>query len=161
MIAALAFVPLDRVIEHFEQLQEHVSDAVTRVLDYFEDNYVGRPLRHGRRPPIFVFAHSLWNMYARTDAQLPRTNNSVEGWHRSFQAGLGSYHPNFWRFLSYLISEDAVHELRRSQMLVGQQAPPPRKRYADCNARLLTVVRDYSQRDGLDYLRGVAYNISF
>ena len=73
MIAALAFVPLDRVIEHFEQLQEHVSDAVTRVLDYFEDNYVGRPLRHGRRPPIFVFAHSLWNMYARTDAQLPRT----------------------------------------------------------------------------------------
>ena len=47
-------------------------------------------------------------------------------------------------------------------MLVGQQAPPPRKRYADCNARLLTVVRDYSiQRDGLEYLRGVAYNISF
>ena len=63
--------------------------------------------------------------------------------------------------MSCLISEDAVHELRRSQMLVGQQAPPPRKRYADCNARLLTVVCDYSQRDGLDYLRGVAYNISF
>lgn len=92
--------------------------------------------------------HNLWNMYARTDAQLPRTNNSVEGWHRSFQAGLGSYHLNLWRFLSYLISEDAVHELRRSQLLVGQQAPPP-------------VVRDYAQRDGLDYLRGVAYNISF
>ena len=77
-------------------------------------------------------------MYARTDAHLPRTNNSVEGWHRSFQAGLGSYHLNFWRFLSYLISEDAVHELRRSQLLVGQQAPPP-------------VVRHYAQRNGLDY----------
>jgi len=63
--------------------------------------------------------------------------------------------------LSYLISEDAVHKLRRSQLLVGQQALPPHKRYADCNARLLTVVRDYAQRNGLDYLRGVAYDISF
>jgi len=63
--------------------------------------------------------------------------------------------------LSYLISEDAVHELRRSQLLAGQQALPPRKRYADCNARLLSVVRDYAQRDELDYLHGVAYNISF
>jgi len=77
MIAALAFVPLDKVLEHFEQLQQHFSAYVTSVLDYFEDNYVGRPLRHGRRPPIF--AHNLWNMYARTDARLPRINNSVEG----------------------------------------------------------------------------------
>jgi len=83
MIAALAFVPLDKVVEQFERLQQHFSDADTPLLDYFEDNYVGRPLRHGRRPPIF--AHNLWNTYARTGAQLPRTNNSVEGWHSSFQ----------------------------------------------------------------------------
>jgi hypothetical protein len=41
MTAALAFVPLDRVTENFEQLHEHFSDAVTPVLDYFEDNFVG------------------------------------------------------------------------------------------------------------------------
>jgi len=61
----------------------------------------------------------------------------LEGWHRSFQAGLGSYHPHFWRFLSYLISEDAVHELRRSQLIVGQQARPPRERY------MLLAIHDY------------------
>jgi len=63
MTAALAFVPLDKVLEHFEQLQEYFSDTVTPVVDYLEDNYVGRPLRHGQRPPIF--AHNLWNMYTR------------------------------------------------------------------------------------------------
>ena len=42
MIAALAFVPLDKVIEHFENLQEHFIDAVSPVLDYFEDTYIGR-----------------------------------------------------------------------------------------------------------------------
>ena len=44
MIAALAFVPLDRAMEHFELLQEHFSDIVTPVLDYFEDNYIGPTL---------------------------------------------------------------------------------------------------------------------
>ena len=39
VIAALALVPLDRAIEHFEQLKEHFSDVVTPVLDNFEDNH--------------------------------------------------------------------------------------------------------------------------
>ena len=55
MTAALAFVPLDRAMEHFEQLPEHFSDVVTPVLDYFDDNYAGRPLSHGWRP---IFAHN-------------------------------------------------------------------------------------------------------
>jgi len=41
------------------------------------------------------------------------------------------------------------------QLLVGQQTPPPCTRYADCNARL-TVICNYAQRNGLDYLEGVA-----
>ena len=61
MITALAFVPLDRAMEHFEQLQEHFSDVVTPVLDYLEENYAGRPLSHGRRP---IFAHNLLTVKA-------------------------------------------------------------------------------------------------
>ena len=61
MVAAFAFVPLDRAMEHFELLQEHFSDVVTPVLDYFEDNYAGRPLSHGRRP---IFAHNLLTVKA-------------------------------------------------------------------------------------------------
>ena len=34
-----------------------------------------------RRPPIFPI--NLRNMFHRTDAELPRTNNSIERWHRS------------------------------------------------------------------------------
>ena len=61
MIAALALVPLGRALEQFEQLQEHFSDVVTPVLDYFEDNYAGRPLSHGWRP---IFAHNLLTVKA-------------------------------------------------------------------------------------------------
>ena len=36
---------------------------------------------------------------------LPRTNNAVKGWHRSFQANVGAYHPNFWKFIDILKRE--------------------------------------------------------
>ena len=61
MMAALAFVSLDRAMKHFELLQEHFCDFVTPVLDYFEDNYAGTPLSHGRRP---ISAHNLLTVEA-------------------------------------------------------------------------------------------------
>ena len=54
------------------------------LLDYFEDTYIGRyRLNAPRRPPMFPSA--LWNMYHRTDDELPRTNNNVEGWYRALK----------------------------------------------------------------------------
>ena len=44
----------------------------------------------------------------------------------------------------------------------GRHAPPPqRHRYADCNARILRIIDDYSNRQILDYLRNIAHNLSF
>jgi len=57
VIAALAFVPLDKVVEYFEQLQQHFGDAVTPVLDYFKDNSIRRPL------------HNAWSETAHLCAQ--------------------------------------------------------------------------------------------
>ena len=47
-------------------------------------------------------------MYHRTDEELPRTNNSVAGWHRSFQRHVSACHPNFWKFLEMLKKEETV-----------------------------------------------------
>ena len=77
------------------------------ILDYFEDNYVGR-FRHNapRRRPIFDI--EMWNMFHRTDAELPRTNNAVEGWHHGFQAHVTVSHPSFWKFIDILKRELSV-----------------------------------------------------
>ncbi len=53
-------------------------------IDYYEDNYIGHRIRNNRgRPPRFSI--SMWNIYARLDQQLPRTNNSSESWHKAIQ----------------------------------------------------------------------------
>ena len=48
-------------------------------------------------------------MYDQTIGDLPRTNNAVEGWHRRLQANVGAYHPNFWKFIDILKSEQSQH----------------------------------------------------
>lgn len=53
-------------------------DRAAPVVNYFEDNFIGRPDRRGnRRNPLFPL--TLWNINQRVVEALPRTNNSVEG----------------------------------------------------------------------------------
>ena len=61
---ALAFVPENDVVEVYEKLTNSNSfkddlENVDILMDYFEDNYIGR-LRRGRRSQP-RFAISLWN----------------------------------------------------------------------------------------------------
>jgi hypothetical protein len=62
LLAALALVPTDRVVEIFDtQLEGNSPDSAQQVLDYFEDTFVGRPLRrNGRQDPIIT--REIWNV---------------------------------------------------------------------------------------------------
>lgn len=159
MIPALAFVPQHDVINAFEILQEHLPSEADPIIDYFEDVYVGRVRRNRRGSPSFPI--SMWNMYDRVLEDLPRTNNSLEGWHNRLQSNISACHPNIWKFLQVLKKEQALNEVIINQMLAGQQGPPKRKKYQDLSTRITNLVRDYENRDVLDFLRGVAHNLQF
>ena len=97
MLAALVFVPTNRVVDTFEILQQQVPPELEPIADYVEDNYIGRPQRGGRRPPWFPI--DFWNIHDRIADGLPRTNNSVEGFHCHIQASILCCHPNIWPFI--------------------------------------------------------------
>ena len=128
------------------------------VVDYFEDTYIGRlrPCGHAEQP---LFDLALWNMYDQTIGDLLRTNNAV-GWHRRFQANVGAYHANFWKFIDILKREQGLNRVNISQARAGHQPEPQRRRYQDSNQRIKNIVQDYHNMDRLQYLRGLAHNIS-
>ena len=77
MLPALAFLPAGDVTEGFEELVDTIrilyDDVADDLLQYLEDTYIGRYRRNApRRPPLFSI--NLWNMFNRTDDELPRTN---------------------------------------------------------------------------------------
>jgi len=49
MIVALAFVPIDNSDDAFDALSNQLANEFTPVLNWLEDNYIGRPGRNNRR----------------------------------------------------------------------------------------------------------------
>ena len=94
---------------------------------------------------------NLWNTFNRTDQELPRTNNSIEGWHQNFQGHLSACHPNFWKFINVLKKEEAYVRVSILQHQGGQPVKP----------KFLRIIDDYPNRQLLDYLRNIAQNIAF
>ena len=164
MLCALAFLPRDDVVQGFEDLTDHIrincQGEVDNLLEYFEDTHIGR---HRRNAPhrTAMFLVVLWNIFHRTDEEIPRTNDSVAVWHRSFQAHFSSCHPIFWKFLQILQNEENYIRVKINQNEVGHPVEPQRRRYLNCNRRILAIVGDFPNRETLPYLRSIAHNVRF
>ena len=78
------------------------------------------------------------------------------------QSSIQAFHPNTWTFFqNALKKEQALHDVQISHMLAGQPAPPQRRQYRECNKRIRTIVASFEEKKILDYLRGIAHNLSF
>ena len=128
---------------------------------YFEDTYIGRYRRNApRRPPRF--ATNLWNMFNRTDDELPRTNNSVAGWYRSFQdARICMSSCVLEIFICPSKKGENMIRISIVQHLAGHPTPSLRQRYLDSCRRILRILDDYPNRQRLQYLRAIAHNLTF
>ena len=158
MLPAIAFVPVTDAVDAFDTLVDvGYPDRAEPIVNYFEDNFIGRPDRRGnRRKPVFPL--TLWNVNQRVVESLPRTNNSVEGWHCGFQSSLQCSHPTLWKLLDQLIRENELHKLTIVQLLAGQTHKPKRV-YRITNDRIVNVVADYNNRTFVEFLRGIAHNL--
>ena len=81
MLCTLAFL-LTNVINCFvalcPEIRNNFNADADDLLEYFEDTYIGRFLQNApRRDPLFFI--NLWNMFGRTDQELPRANNNIKG----------------------------------------------------------------------------------
>ena len=101
-IPALAFIPVDRLENALRDLRDQLPQDLQPVLDYFEDNYIGRlQLRNdgflSRREASFPV--SMWTVHQRTLDGDSRTNNYVEALHRSLQQQFSVSHPGLLIFI--------------------------------------------------------------
>ena len=93
--------------------------------------------------------------------ELPRTNNAQEGWHRRFASQVNCHHPSIWKIITNIADEEQHVQQRREQLVAGHAAPGRKKRYVDRDAKILRIVQSYDNREPLEFLRGIAHNLSF
>ncbi|KII61182.1 hypothetical protein RF11_11267 [Thelohanellus kitauei] len=163
--AALAFCPEEEVISSFELLEDrlNLSNFIQRVQSlyhYFEDAYIGRFNRRNRSIPPFPIP--IWNQYNRVIENQPRTNNSVEGWHRAFSSIFNGPHLNSYNFIKKLIEEEALTHYRLNRIEVGDELKPSlNPKYIRINQRIHQFVLSYNQHERLQYLNVLSDTFTF
>ena len=140
-LLALAFVPPNEIHQYMAlTLADEVSkgDGLLQFVKYFQDTYVGQRVNDEIIIPG-LFPHQQWNMYHRVKDNLPRTNNSLEGWQNVFAKTLHS-HPEMPVLAAKYKKEQHKLAITRQHHLLGRKIPRVRKRYQIINKRFIILV---------------------
>ena len=137
---ALAFVPPNEVHYYMRILMaDEVSknDSLVQFAIYFQDTYVGQSFGMGIETHA-TFPYRTWNMYERVKANLPRTNNAMEGWHHAFCNGLR--HPTLPKLAQKYKKEQHRHLLERTRHMAGITTPAIIRKYQKLSKSLKAVI---------------------
>ena len=92
---------------------------------------------------------------------LPRTNNSVEAWHRSFQQTIDCHHPSVYKLIEHFRQEQDHYELKIERFRSGIRQPEASKsKYVRLNRRLQALVLTYGTVPLEEYLKGIDQNLN-
>ncbi|CAM4961584.1 unnamed protein product [Rotaria socialis] len=153
-IIALAFVPVLDVIKAFNLIADDFEDEADDFLGYFEKTWIGEPKKRGTGQKKTLFPID------RAVANLPRSNNSIEGWHNAFAKRVTIVHPTITKLTEKIRREQSKFEVDIAQIRQGQEPKPKKLKYRKFDERIKRLVDDYGNVDLGEYLKGLAVNIS-
>ena len=78
--------------------------------------------------PALCLLEATWSVYERVPVDDPRTNNFLECWHNRFAGVVGVAHPDMYKFIKSLKSEQARGEMIRRAALIGDDMTAPRRK---------------------------------
>ena len=95
----------------------------------------------GRRRKGPRYGTNLWNQCESVKNDLPRTNNSVEGWHRGYQ--FGRRNVTIWMVFEAFKKDQCLTKKTIIDLKSGRNLEPPRKKFASYNKRISRIVQNY------------------
>ena len=175
-LLALSFVPVSDVIKAFELIVNDFDDDADDFLGYFEKTWIGEPKRRGKTHrkknhliitydlgtgrKTALFPIELWNMYDRVSQNLPRSNNSIEGWHNAFSKRVSIAHPTITKLTEKIRLEQSKFEVEIAQIRQGHEPKPKKLIYRRMDGRIKRLVDDYPNVDLGEYLNSLGSNMS-
>ena len=160
MIPAIAFLPPHRVEIAIRYLRDDLPSDLNQILDWFEDNYVGR-IRMGndgnfaRRDPTFPV--TMWSVHRRTLVGEARTNNYIEAFHRTLQRQFAVEHPALFKFIDGIRDAQCNKDAQLERYIAGCAGDDKRNKYVANDFRIMRILEDHS-RTPIEFLRGIAHS---
>ena len=158
----MAFVPNEEVHAYWDMLLTDTIESNDGLqgfaVNYFQKTYIGQRLDNGIEVDA-RFPYQSWNMFQRIRDGLPRTNNSLEGWHCMMMKDL-SCHPSLPTVAKKYLAEQKLKSVQREQHLDGRITGTKRTRqkYRVQTEKYVKLTDRFTAGVlyGLDYLDAVA-----
>jgi hypothetical protein len=99
-------------------------------------------------------------MYDRVVQDLPRSNNSIEGWHHAFNNRVSIKHPSITKLAKCISREQSRFEIDIERLRAGEQPKKKRKVYANLDERIKRIVSSYDVNNLEEYLTRIAMNLN-
>ncbi|CAF1489156.1 unnamed protein product [Didymodactylos carnosus] len=98
MIACLALISVDDVVDAFGELSDELPLAFKPLLLYFQQTYIARTRPYGSRAKS-QYDLAFWNINVRITDDLVRTTNGAESSYARLKSLFNCDHPSMWKFI--------------------------------------------------------------
>jgi len=163
-IPALAFINPFEILVAFDELKK-VFEEVKPIIKWFDDNYVrGRYRKTFKNKEIqrwpLAYQPEMWSVFENNQLALPRTQNKVEAWYKRWETLVGRAHVGIIAIIKEIRKEQNIVENEIERALKGESAPKMQRDNNQREIRIQNVIHDRDNKAVLEYLRGIAHNIS-
>lgn len=121
LLACLPFVPIESIEDAMFVIYERTRqggsyECMIPIVESFEKTYLGNLDVNGRSGALFCIDD--WNFYSEIveGREIPRTNNSVEGFHRGFTDRFTGAHPPMMKFMNALKHQQRATDFTLNRM---------------------------------------------
>ncbi|CAF5021544.1 unnamed protein product [Rotaria sp. Silwood1] len=151
---------MNQVITGFDLISDQFDDDADDLLDYFEKPWIGEKRRSGAGRKNPQFDHKLWNVNDRVVATIPRSNNSVEGWHNAFANRVALNHPNIVKLAKKIRLEQSRFEVDMAKILQGHNIKMKKACYRKLDERINRLVNEFDASQLDEFLKNMAANVT-
>lgn len=108
---SLLLIPIPDLDFTIKLLSEKLRDILYSLLDWYENNYVGKVNRNMRGRRIAIFPPEIRNVHERVLNGKNRTNNYAETANRELKVEIGVNHSSLWSLILCLQRVQRVRDL--------------------------------------------------
>lgn len=168
-LIALAYLPPEDIPNAFNLLKDKVlpqDSSTENIIQWFETTYVkgkqtsrtstDNKLTIYTTPPLF--SPDIWSVHYNNEHNLPRTQNSVEAWHRRWNSLLNNKKIGLYSTIKELKKEQIAVNIQIERAEAGAPGPSPKKKNRDSQNAISHFIEQRNSMTVLKFLKGIASN---
>jgi hypothetical protein len=107
-----------------------------------------------------TFPIELGNVHDRVSANLPRSNNSIEGWDKVFSTRVFTVHPTINKLSDRIRREQSKFEVDIALLRGGQESKPRKAMYRKLDKKIQRLIAEYPSVELDEYLCNISIKMS-